>query len=165
MIISINDIRAIRPIANNIDEGRVNTYIREAELLDVMPSLGGTLYQRFDEGADLTAEESLLLNGGYYNEDCGGTWKIEGIKVAIAYFAYARFLRNNQINSTAYGVVVKMGEESSTAEYRAVAAQAAESQNIGEAILTEAMRYWDKVSGNCCDNKRSAKRKFVAIGR
>ena len=46
MIIDINDIRAVRQIAGNVDEERVNIYIREAELLDLEPVIGADLYEK-----------------------------------------------------------------------------------------------------------------------
>lgn len=165
MIITIDDIRNVRPIAYNIDEARVNMYIREAEILDVLPILGADLHENLSNADNLTPEEDMLLNGGYFNDGCGKK-KFEGLKSAISYFAYARFLRNNQINVTPYGVVTKLGEESATSDYKAVAAQAAEAENIGKVMLAEAMRYWNNVAGNCsCGKKQIQKRKFHAIGK
>ena len=44
MIINFDDIRAIRPIADNInDTKRLKTYIDEVEELDVVPVLGARL--------------------------------------------------------------------------------------------------------------------------
>ena len=44
MIIDYNDIRAIRPIADNInDTKRLKTYIDEVEELDIVPVLGARL--------------------------------------------------------------------------------------------------------------------------
>ena len=37
MIITVEDIRKVRDIARNIDEERVNVFIREAEVLDIIP--------------------------------------------------------------------------------------------------------------------------------
>ena len=46
MLITVDDIRKIRHIAKNIDPERVNIYIREAEMLDLMPRIGAEFYQK-----------------------------------------------------------------------------------------------------------------------
>ena len=162
MIITVDDIRAVRPIAHNIDNSRVEVYIREAEVLDVVPAISAELYEVLDAGEELAPEQEMLLNGGYYDAGCGRR-KFEGLKVAAAYLAYARFMRNNQTNVTPYGIVTKIGEESATTERSIVVAQASEAQNIGQAMLAEAVRYWQTVNGLCAPVKR--KRKFYAIGK
>lgn len=162
MIITVEDIRAVRHIAHNIDNGRVDMYIREAEILDVVPAISAELYEVLDAGENLTTEQEMMLNGGYYYDGCAKC-KFEGLKVATAYLAYARFMRNNQVNVTPYGVVTKIGDESATTEHRIVVAQAQEAENIGQAMLAEAVRYWHNVSDSCsCTTKK--KRKFNAIG-
>lgn len=158
------DIQLIRPLANNISEAKVDIYIQEAERLDVLPIIGAELFGRFESGANLTEEEQIMLEGGVYTTDSGSR-SLSGVKMALAYFAYARLVRNNQVNITPYGVVTKMGEDSSPTDYRTVAAVCADAQNIGESLLSDAMRYWRSVNGDCaCGNSQKNKRKFVAIG-
>lgn len=163
MIITVEDIRAVRHIAHNIDNGRVDMYIREAEILDVVPAISAELYEVLDAGENLTTEQEMMLNGGYYYDGCAKC-KFEGLKAATAYLAYARFMRNNQVNVTPYGVVTKIGDESATTEHRIVVAQAQEAENIGQAMLAEAVRYWDSVGDKSACNTKTKKRKFIAIG-
>lgn len=163
MIITVEDIRKVRHIAHNIDNGRVDMYIREAEMLDVVPAISAELYEVLDAGENLTAEQEMMLNGGYYDAGCGKR-KFEGLKVATAYLAYARFMRNNQVNVTPYGVATKIGEESATTEHRIVVVQAQEAENIGQAMLAEAVRYWNSVGDKSACNTMTKKKKFLAIG-
>ena len=163
MIITVEDIRAVRHIAHNIDNGRVDMYIREAEILDVVPAISAELYEVLDAGENLTTEQEMMLNGGYYYDGCAKC-KFEGLKVATAYLAYARFMRNNQVNVTPYGVVTKIGEESATTEHRIVVAQAQEAENIGQAMLAEAVRYWKSVGDKSACKTTTKKKKFLAIG-
>lgn len=190
MIITVEDIRKIRPIAHNIDVERVDVYIREAEVLDVMPVIGAEIYERFNQlgtivvdaeradleteagediyalsEGDLTTAEHKFLFGGYYDDGCGERF-FSGVKMATAYFAYARLVRNAQINVTPYGVVTKLGEESEPTSHHIVAAVSADALNIGKAMLAEAMRYWKQVQGKCCaPTTQRAKRKFIPIGK
>lgn len=189
MIITVEDIRKVRPIAYNIDEERVNVFIREAAELDVIPEIGADIYERFnqlgnivvdaeranlqtEEGADiyalsegdLSTEEHKFLFGGYYTDDCGKGRYFSGLKMALAYFAYARLVRNAQINVTPYGVVRKLGEESEPTSQTTIASVSADAYNIGKALLAEALRYWRKYGEGKCCSKPIRKKKFLAIG-
>jgi len=193
MIISIEDIRAIRQIAANINEDRVNIYINEAELLDLQPVIGADLYEKLrnigtivldeeqtkllDENGeheiilqyeeDLPINEYKLLNGGYYTDNCGVRHRFEGIKKALAYFAYARFVRNHSTHVTPFGVVQKLGDDSNPADARNIAAISADARKIGEDYLAHAMKFWhcvESARAHAAAAERPRKKKFIAIG-
>ncbi len=160
MILKPQDLRAIRPIAENInDTARVEPYIREAETLRLVDLLGATLYKWIEETdftaagpfvftkdngerVELTSKEAdTLLNGGYYTDGCGNGRMTDGLKTGIAYLAYSRFVMNNPINPTAFGVRYKNGEFSTEVEDSVLARTAAEARKVGEAYLAKAMEY------------------------
>lgn len=187
MIINVDFIRKYRPIALNIDEKRVEVYIQEAETLDVEPVIGAELCRKFcnlgeiatdkqgttisDEqnntilaGAesDLPTTEHTLLNGGYYTDASGQLCRVEGVRVALAYLAYARFIRNHDVNVTPYGVVTKYGEESTPVDARTVTAVSNDAYKIGMEHLESCVRYWKYVSSERIPAKK--KRRFLPIG-
>lgn len=188
MIISVDYIRKFRPIAHNISDERIALYITEAEHVDILPAIGADLYRKYTHlgiiktnGSDLTTDESAviytqaegdlpteeykLLNGGYWIDTNGITHYFDGLKAALAYLAYARFLRNHSTNVTAYGVVVKTGEDSTPADARTISAAALDAQRIGEAYLTAAVQYWNYWKSCSCTSKKGAGRsRFNAIG-
>lgn len=160
MILKPPDLRKVRPIAENInDPARIEPYIREAETLRLVDLLGATLYKWIEETdfsgpgpfaftkdngeqVELTAEDvNILLDGGYYTDSCGKGQMTEGLRTGIAYLAYARFVMNNPINPTAFGVRYKNGEFSTEVEDSVLARTAAEARKIGEAYLAKAMEY------------------------
>ncbi len=159
MITRTQDLRSVRPIAENInDVSRLDTYIREAETLRLIDAIGAGLYRWLDETSfegegpfiyargdgeeiEVTREQVLaVLDGGYWTA-CGVTRKAEGLRTAVAYLAYSRFLLNNPINPTAFGVVYKDGEFSTRADDAIAARAAAEAAKIGEAYLTKCIAY------------------------
>lgn len=178
MIVTFEDIKKVRPIANNINDiKRIEPYIREAETLDVLPVIGAGLYRQLndltkvsnlfitnniDERIELTNELlNDLLNGAYY--ECGGcggnnTRYSEGLISAIAYLAYARFLPNNQINVTAFGAVQKLGEYSQPIEEKSIVRASKEAEKIGLEYLRQCVDFMR------CKNIIS-NRKRVTIGR
>lgn len=226
MILNSNDIRNVRPIAENInDPARLEPYIREAETLRLMDAIGANLYRWLDEtdfsgpgpfqygGVTITKSKvvttrdrytadmedryydetdfsgdgtitkdqvpvtedqvtkdqvsitkdqyTAVMEGGYYD---GG--RSEGLKVAIAYIAYSRFIVNNPINATAFGVRYKDGEFSTRVEDNIVIRSSNEARNIGEAYLGKAINHLKalRLLPTCTEYRESPARKII-IGR
>jgi hypothetical protein len=184
-IISPDDIRKVRPIAENISDcKRIEPYIREVEQLDVMPTIGVGLYRQLtDEGFSealekkgsvaistvggcsiaLTGEDwKALVDGGYYSE---GMKYSAGLRATVAYLAYARMLPNHPINVTAFGVVKKGTTLSETVDDETLFRAANEARKIGLEYMrqsVEHLRYYGLID----ERKKSALRyrKFTAIG-
>ncbi len=175
MLISTDDIRRVRPVAMNVqDKARVEPYIREVERLRIIPALGASLFACIDglggnipdEGVDWEKDSGevvhieavtlgTLMNGGYYKSRCckGITAVCPGLKEAEAYLVYHKFLTNNEMNATAFGVVYKDGDFSTKADTEAVSRQSAEARNVGDAYLRECVKYLQAVGlleSPCC---------------
>lgn len=195
MIIDADYIRKFRPVAKNIEPDRIAIYIGEAEKLDILPAIGAEMYQRFSQlgeivvkgkdgtmGAlltedgeniyalsegDLETNEFKLLNGGYYTDRCGGLRHFEGIKTALAYLAYARLVRGQAAQVTPFGVVQKVGDDSTPVDSRGIAATASDAERIGREYLAESVRFWQesgKDDGTKPQKPAKRTRRFVAIG-
>lgn len=193
MIITPNDIRKVRPIANNIEDiARIEPYIDNAEKLDILPEIGASLYKQFDEAVKLnvfqikgginiitnSSKEILLtssqwdefLNGAYYNcDDCGcdGLRHSEGLIAATAYLAYSRLLPNHPVNVTAFGIVKKLGPLSEPIDEKTLYTAANSAKKIGLEFLRQTVDHL-RCKGfidECrkIDNKRY--RKFKVIGK
>lgn len=104
---------------------------------------------------------TAVMEGGYYD---GG--RSEGLKVAIAYIAYSRFIVNNPINTTAFGVRYKDGEFSTRVEDNIIVRSSNEARNIGEAYLEKAINHLKalRLLTQCTEYKESPARKII-IGR
>lgn len=175
MILNSNDLRNVRPIAENInDPARLEPYIREAETLRLVDAIGANLYRWLDETdfsgrgpfqyGDVTITKdqyTAAMEGGYYD---GG--RSEGLKIAIAYIAYSRFIVNNPINPTAFGVRYKDGEFSTRVEDNIIVRSSNEARNIGEAYLEKAINHLKalRLLTPCTEYKKSPSRKMI-IGR
>lgn len=128
----------------------------------LQPAAAATVFTG-SEG-DLPADEYKLLNGGYYDatgcgaEDC----YFAGIKAALAYLAYARFLRNHALNVTPFGVVVKEGDGSSPATPQAINAAATDADKVGREYLGQTLAWWKSVHTDA--KPAGPRRRFIAIG-
>lgn len=166
-IIKPEDIRKVRPIAENIiDIKRIEPYIYEAETLNLMPAIGVGLYQQFTSDSfnhemqsigkviietnggnniELTSEKwEKLLDGGYYtceNCSCDSDKKkySAGLRAAISYLAYAKMLPNQPINITAFGVVRKTTTLSEPVEEKALFRATNEAKKIGLEYLRQSV--------------------------
>lgn len=172
MILNSNDLRNVRPIAENInDPARLEPYIREAETLRLVDAIGANLYRWLDETdfsghgpfqyGDVTITKdqyTAAMEGGYYD---GG--RSEGLKIAIAYIAYSRFIVNNPINPTAFGVRYKDGEFSTRIEDNIIVRSSNEARNIGEAYLEKAINHLKalRLLTPCTEYKESPSRKMI----
>lgn len=104
---------------------------------------------------------TAVMEGGYYD---GG--RSEGLKIAIAYIAYSRFIVNNPINPTAFGVRYKDGEFSTRVEDNIIIRSSNEARNIGEAYLEKAINHLKALHllTPCTEYRGSPARKII-IGR
>lgn len=180
MILNSNDLRNVRPIAENInDPARLEPYIREAETLRLVDAIGANLYRWLDEtdfsglgpfqygGVTITKDQYIAaMEGGYYYGGCSGDGRSEGLKIAIAYIAYSRFIINNPINPTAFGVRYKDGEFSTRVEDNIIIRSSNEARNIGEAYLEKAINHLKalRLLTPCTGYNESPSRKMI-IGR
>lgn len=187
MILQPDDIRKVRPVAENLnDPARLETYIREAETLRLVDVVGADLYNWLDTGdfsgdgpfeyarpdgdiISITKDEySVLMNGGYFAEGYGcGNGRTEGLITAIAYIAYSRFIMNNPLNATAHGVVFKNGEFSSKVDDIVLVRNSNEARKIGEAYLNGVVKCLSAYGLlGCCRRKYSeVPRRIVRIKR
>lgn len=94
---------------------KIEAYVREAENMDVRPALGDALFLDIKAFPD---KYELLLSGGEYEAKCGGKRILVGLKSALAYYSYARIVKNIDGNVTRFGYVNKDNEYSSRPEFR-----------------------------------------------
>jgi len=115
LLISVSDIKKYKAIAD-LHPDRIDPYIREVQVINLRPLLNDALYYDFlnkydDSGDDMYTNYQKLLNGDTYTYS-GQTVEYLGLKPMLVYYTLARFVVNNQVNLTGYGVVYKRSDES-----------------------------------------------------
>lgn len=159
MLVTAQDIRKHRPMADNLDSNRrLSMYIEEAERLYIIPALGAPLYKDVCENP---SAHTLLLEGGYYSAD---TRHCAGLKAATALLAYARFVRNQHINVTPFGVKEKLSLDSADVDDRTLVRHANEAESTGKSYLRQCIDYLRTQNGGCATPTASTQRKYRAIG-
>lgn len=127
-----------RDMSNHIDEDRINTYIRESEDIDIKSALGGALFLDLKEHPE---KYELLLNGGTYTDRCGEIHSFSGLKRALAYYTYARLVKNADGNLTRFGFVEKGNEYSNNAEFKKQLMAYNDAFSIADAYLKECVMF------------------------
>lgn len=98
-----------------VDKEKIEAYISEAENMDIRPALGDALF------LDIKAEQDkyqLLLVGGEYETKCGDKKLLVGLKSALAYYSYARLVKNGDGYVTRFGFLNKENEYSGRPEFK-----------------------------------------------
>jgi len=111
-----------KDLSEHMDDGLMNTFIRESQVSDLIPFLGDELYLLMqndftppidpDPAIWATAKYEELFNGkDYINQ--GKEIRMHGIQPMLTLFAYARMLDNVQLSVARIGPVTYMEEETS----------------------------------------------------
>jgi hypothetical protein len=159
MIASINDIKNIRPIADNIPLGRITVYIEEAERLYVLPAFGASLFKNISDNQETY---TTLLEGGYYDND---NHYFAGLRKSIAYIAYSKMILNQDFNVTAFGTMFKNSEYSEHSNEKTLLRISNDALAIGLRYLDECLDYLKHINVlTCCLNQTDRNRRIKIIG-
>jgi len=162
MITAPEDIRKVRPIAENVnDTKRLVPYIEESETLFLIPAIGPAIYKILDS-EDKPDYYEQLMSGGYYDND---TKHFPGIREAMGYLVYSRFARNQNVNATAFGLVAKQGQFSEQIDYKEKIAIANDAEKIGLEYLRQCIDYLNFGKSESDKRNYKVKSKFKVIGR
>lgn len=111
-LITRSDIARYRQIAKSPNDAKLKEMILDAQLLDIQPLLGERLFNKIIAAP---VEFSDLLDGGIYEID-GTSYTNYGLKMALSYFAYARYMMFAYVTDTPYSIVEKLNDTSRPAE-------------------------------------------------
>jgi len=110
LLVTKEDFSDFRDLSSNIKEGRVNIFIRESQLIEIRAFLGSGLYNLlladYDELLKTFTDPRFtdLWFGGLYTNYAGVEINFNGYASGLVYFAYARFLHQQQVNVSRFGV-------------------------------------------------------------
>lgn len=127
-----------RGMSVHIDEDKIETYIRESESIDIKSALGDALYLDVKDNPE---KYSLLLDGGVYEDKSGNKKLLTGLKAALAYYTYARIVKNGEGNVTRFGFVQKDSEYSSHAEFKEKVMAYDDAFSIADRYLKECVMF------------------------
>ena len=163
-LIDYNEVFELtRKMSVHIDKDKIDAFIREAENMDLKPVLGDALLHAVKADSRVF---SALLNGGMYETSSGEKRTFEGLKSALAYFTFARFVRNGDGNVTRSGFMVKDNEHSARASESEKERTYNDVRSIGERYLKECIEFvkYDEPCKACCRDSKPKGGKYRVLG-
>jgi len=112
LLITRSDIASYRQLARTNHDEKLNEMILDAQLLDLAPLLGESLYNKI---IAVPGNYDELLTGGIYDVN-GISYTNYGLKMALSYFAYARYIMFSSVIDTPFSVVEKLNDTSRPAD-------------------------------------------------
>lgn len=150
LLITQDDIKVYAPAAE-LDDARINPYIKEAMELDLKPILNDAFYFDFvnkvgSTGDPMYAAYQELLNGkDYVYQDL--TINYPGIKPMLSYYALARFVRDNPVHVTRFGVVTKTLQQSEPVDPKVLYGYINEKKSSGLSYQNQVIKFlWNNAS-------------------
>lgn len=172
LLITIDDIKAVKQISANMNvTERVLGYISEAQVFDVKPRLGSVFYHDLITNVSSTIYQELL-SGKTYTDSASQSHHFLGLKPAIAYYAYARFILNSQASVTPFGAVRKLDQSSEPLNEKSLVRISTQARMAGDALLDDVIAFlnikvvdYPKWQNNSeCNPGRSSRPTIYGIG-
>ncbi len=133
-LITREDIARYKQLSKSGYDDKLKEQILDAQLLDLQPLIGESLYKKITENPQGNAS---LLDYGTYTHD-GIEYINYGLKMVLAYFAYARYVYFGSYIDTAFSMVEKLNDNSRPADALA-------KKNIYAQNREAAMQLWGNV--------------------
>lgn len=165
-LINKSDVeRLSRPISVHVNELDVYAFIDETEQMDIIPAIGSDLYLTIlDERGNEDHEK--LLNGGIYLGVDGKKRIFKGLKSAMAYYVYARLVKNDGRILSESGFLSHHDEYSTKVEDKQKYASYNDSLNVAKRYLADVLDYLK--STDATFNKKATVKnngtRIIAIG-
>lgn len=133
-------LKSGRPIGGKVDKEALLAYITEAEQLNIKPVLGDALF------LDILSQEedetyAMLLSGGTYTACDGELYSFVGLKVALSYFVFAKFVMVGDFQTTRYGTVFKESDYSTHISSKERSDAYNDALEVGNCYLNDCVRY------------------------
>lgn len=138
LLISRRDVDVLaRPCI--ADDREAERYIEEAEKVDLLPNIGTKLYLLIKNDP---SKYDILLNGGVWQADSSSASHIcAGLRTTLAYYAYARIVRNGGHIASRFGFTEKRDDFSSAVELKQRVAEANDAYSVAVEHLKSCLAY------------------------
>lgn len=123
----------------NADDLIVERCIVEAQQIDLTRNIGAALVAKLI--TERSTRMDTLLDGGTYEDCCGNSVTFQGIRTALAYYAYSRIIGSATGMSTRFGFVTKNEQYSLPSDLRDRNAAKDEARATADFYMGEVVAY------------------------
>lgn len=150
-LISKTTFSEYEDVAVNIEAFRLQVFIKKAQDLDLKPFMGNIFFYDFikwfnPDGAfiDDTPQYYIdLFNGVDYQDRNGNELYFDGLKPALVYWTFARFIEADSFRYTATGPVIKQHDEADTLKPADIAKLVQQQRSTANAHVNDIINYLD----------------------
>ena len=152
-----------RPTSKHIDDGEVNTFIRECEDIYIIPAIGLARFKALQENTqDVT--NKILLEGGEYEDKKGTLRKCSGIRLTLSYFVYAKMVMSDGGLLTRTGLMQHNDSSASREDDKNRVRMYNDAMEVAETYLGSCLAYLKSVEGESVRPVRGTRLRIHAIG-
>lgn len=179
-LITPEQFRALaRPVSIHVDDEEIAQFIRECEDVFIIPAVtwanfkSATVTNTWDDIFDATFNAAIFLDGGEYDsgeyDSCccscndGGPRYCNGLRKALAYFVYAKMLRNDGTIIARAGSMQHQ-DQYAYHTYDVELKRYNDTMTIAERYLGECMEYANLHRKNNKLTTRQSRCRVLAIG-
>nr|DAF20596.1 MAG TPA: hypothetical protein [Caudoviricetes sp.] len=152
-----------RPTSKHIDDGEVNTFIRECEDMYIIPAIG---LERFNSLQKDGQEQKniTLLDGGEFKDKDGRLKKCSGLRLALSYFVYAKMVMSDGGLLTRTGLMQHNDSYASREDDKNRVRMYNDAMEIAENYLGSCLAYLKSIEGDKVSTVRGTRLRIHAIG-
>ncbi|WP_042372485.1 DUF6712 family protein [Bacteroides neonati] len=165
-LITKGDVLSLaRPTSVHVDESDVDVFIDETEQLDIIPAIGCDLFLDIQGNLSGPKYETLLMGGVYVGRD-GKKHLFKGLKTAMAYYVYARLVKNDGRILSESGFLSHNDEYGEKVDDKQKYASYHDALNVGKRYLADVLNYL-KTTNQTFDKRAKVKNngtRIIAIG-
>lgn len=138
-------------VAVNIEAFRLQVFIKKAQDLDLKPFMGNIFFYDFikwfnPDGTFKTDTPQYykdLFDGVDYQDRNGNDLYFDGLKPALIYWTFARFIEADSFRYTATGPVIKQHDEADTLKPADIAKLVQQQRSTANAHVNDIINYLD----------------------
>jgi hypothetical protein len=142
-LLTITQIKKYKTISDFAPSEKVNTFVNEAQFIELRNVLGQGLFDKVVENISPLNYPELDIQ----------------IEPMLAYYSYARYLSQNQVNATAFGVVQKRNEFSEPTSEKTLMRIVGQAREMGKAYERELIKFLNNNKENYPEWESTCERK------
>lgn len=152
-----------RPTSKHIDEGEVQTFIRECEDIYIIPAIGLARFKALQEDKQ-EPKNITLLDGGEFTDKEGRLKKCSGLRLALSYFVYAKMVMSDGGLLTRTGLMQHNDSYASREDDRNRVRMYNDAMGVAETYLGSCLAYVKNIEGEEVKPVRGTRMRIYSIG-
>lgn len=152
-----------RPTSKHIDDGEVQTFIRECEDIYIIPAIGLARFKALQED-EQEPKNITLLDGGEFTDKGGGLKKCSGLRLALSYYVYAKMVMSDGGLLTRTGLMQHNDSYASREDDKNRVRMYNDAMEVAETYLGSCLAYLKGVEGESVKPVRGTRLRIHAIG-